>query len=75
MDYSAEYTCEKCSRVVKVLRDSSIEHAPYILTIHLMRFAFDNFRSIKLTEHIDYPLHVLLYVIDLLIDCQTRIPV
>lgn len=58
MDFSAEYTCEKCNHVVEVMRDSTMEHAPYVLILHLMRFAFDNFRSIKLSDNVQYPLHV-----------------
>lgn len=60
MDFSAEYTCEKCNRVVEVMRDSTMEHAPYVLILHLMRFAFDNFHSIKLSDNVQYPLHVFI---------------
>ena len=59
IDFTAEYTCEKCNRVVEVMRDSNMEHAPFILILHLMRFAFDNTRSIKLSEDVRYPIHVI----------------
>ena len=58
MDFSAEYTCEKCKRVVEVMRGSTMEHAPDVVILHLMRFAFDNFHSIKLSDNVQYPLHV-----------------
>lgn len=60
MDLTAEYTCEKCNRVVEVMRDSNMEHPPFVLILHLMRFAFDECRSVKLTEDVQYPIHVLL---------------
>lgn len=60
MDFRSEYTCEHCHRVVEVMRDSNMEHPPFVLILHLMRFAFDNFKSIKLTETIHYPIQVIL---------------
>ena len=60
MDYSAEYLCEKCGRVVELLRDTQMEHPPQILILHLMRFAYDISGPVKLYEHVQYPLHVRL---------------
>ena len=58
MDFSAEYTCEKCGRVVEVLRDIQMEHPPQILILHLMRFAFDTYSAVKLYEDVEYPIIV-----------------
>ena len=61
MDFSAEYTCEKCGRVVEVLRDIQMEHPPQILILHLMRFAFDTYSAVKLYEDVEYPINVRMY--------------
>lgn len=58
MDFSAEYTCEKCGRIVEVLRDTQMEHPPQVLILHLMRFAFDTYSAVKLYEDVKYPIHV-----------------
>lgn len=58
MDYSAEYLCEECGRVVELLRDTQMEHPPQILILHLMRFAYNVSGSVKLYEYVQYPLHV-----------------
>ena len=58
MDYSAEYLCEKCGRVVELLRDTQMEHPPQTLILHLMRFAYDVSGPMKLYECVQYPLHV-----------------
>lgn len=55
MGFSADYTCEKCGRVVEVLRDIQMDHPPEVLILHLMRFAFDVYTPIKLYEDVNYP--------------------
>ena len=58
LDYSADYTCEKCGKVVELIRDLRIIHPPKILILHLMRFAFDASGAVKIYESVAYPLHV-----------------
>ena len=58
LDYSADYTCEKCKRVVELVRELQMVHPPLILILHLMRFAFDANGAVKIYENVKYPLHV-----------------
>ena len=60
LDYSADYTCEKCGKVVELIRDLRIIHPPKVLILHLMRFAFDVSGAVKIYESVTYPLHVWL---------------
>ena len=55
MGFSADYTCEKCGKVVEVLRTIQMDHPSEILILHLMRFAYDVFTPIKLYEDVSYP--------------------
>ena len=58
LDFNADYTCEKCRRVVELVRDLQMVHPPFILILHLMRFAFDVNGAVKIYENVRYPLHV-----------------
>ena len=58
LDFNADYTCEKCKKVVELVRDLQMVHPPLILILHLMRFAFDANGAVKIYENVKYPLHV-----------------
>lgn len=58
LDFNADYMCEKCKKVVELVRDLQMVHPPLILILHLMRFAFDANGAVKIYENVKYPLHV-----------------
>lgn len=58
LDLREGYRCEHCHQVVDVMRETTMEHVPSVLILHLMRFSYDQYTPVKLFEEVKYPVHV-----------------
>lgn len=58
LDLREGYRCERCHQVVDVMRETTMEHVPSVMILHLMRFSYDQYTPVKLFEEVKYPVHV-----------------